>query len=1139
MFNSRIASKIDDINSRLDVIVKQQNDFNLNLHDGNGGTSNRSERRMPTTSLVEPHVYGRYQDREEILKMVFESRETVPDNVSVIPIVGLDGIGKTTLAQLVYNDETVKEFFSLKAWVCVSEEFDVTTVTKTIFEAVTQTSGESKDLNTLQVTLQERLSKEKFLLILDDVWNEEYHSWDLLRRPFLVGLTRSKIIVTTRHITVANMVRSKSILPYVMNTLKARECLSLLAQHALGERDFDAHPNLKELGEKLADKCGGLPLATKALGGILRSKMSPSEWEDVLSSKLWDLPKEAKILPVLRLSYYHLPSHLKQLFAYCSIFPKDYEFDRYELVLLWMGEGFLHQPNGRKTIEEFGFECFKELESRSFFQCVSRSDSCFVMHDLINDLAQFVAGGMCRRLDDKCRMCILQCLRVLSLSGYSISELPSSICSLIHLRYLNLSGTAITSLPETLGNLYNLQSLSLRNCRIITKLPETLGDLVNLRHLDNANTDQLKEMPVGIGKLESLQTLPKIVVGEYGGLCLSELKNLTLLQGVVSIVELHNVASIQEAKEANLEQKTGLSEVQLIWSDSRGDSRDEILEFTVLEKLQPHRNLQTLKVDYFGGMKFPTWIGDPLFLKLDSISLTNCAKCTSLPPLGQLPKLKHLRIGGMPGVKRIGDEFFMFNYPLERPFPCLETLRFECMPEWEEWFCGTGYQKLEFQFPHLHQLTMYKCQKLERVSSLSLPLLHGLDLQECNKGILNSFNHMTSLTYLKVESVTGLSCLSREFMQYAQKLEALEICNCEEMIVLWGNGLSTQSLTCLKRLVIADCTSIVSLGNVDQPLPTNLEVLEIFRCASLNSLPVELNTGIPPMLRRLEIQGCNALNSLPNGLSNLERLELRDCSSLRAWSAENFPSTFKKIVIKNVEHLDSVSEESFEPNKVMSLEELHVSNWENVGTLLQCIHRFSLLAELYVSQCETLESFPEQGLPTPNLRILSIEYCPQLKSTPSQIHRISSLVSLEIRSCPKLETFPKGDLPSSLTSLRIWDSRKLKPLPEWQLDRLTSRFSLARFPSLKYLSKVLDTLTSLQHLSVMNCPKLQTLPCKGILDGLWHLEISNCKELKGRCMKDKGEYWQMIADIPCVEIDDSMFGAFALLALLQWWPEAT
>ncbi|KAI5681463.1 hypothetical protein M9H77_02691 [Catharanthus roseus] len=1226
--NAKMMAKIKDVTMRLEDINKQKNE--LKLREGlAGGISNRMERRDPTTSLVnESLVYGRDRDREEIVNMLL-SREEFRDDVCFIPIVGMGGIGKTTLAQLVYNDVNVKNCFDLQAWVCVSEEFDVLSITKILYESVMQKNGDSKDLNLLQVDLQEKLSKSKFLLILDDVWNENYEKWDLLSRPFQVGLPGSKVIVTTRHRRVALMV--SPVPAYHVRQLTNDDCLSLLAQHALGRRNFDEYPNLKAIGEGLAIKCGGLPLAAKALGGILRCKVPPDEWKEVLYSKIWDLPNQSNILPVLRLSYHHLPSHLKQLFAYCSIFPKDYEFDKYELVLLWMGEGFLHQPQGKKRMEDLGFEYFNELESRSFFQRLSGSESRFVMHDLINDLAHFVAGGTCHRLDEKVDIYEwqkisentrhasflrheyevfkkfqalykvrglrsflpmpvqnahvwppfylsnrildtllpdLRSLRVLSLSGYSVSELPSSICSLIHLRYLNLSGTSIISLPESLSNLYNLQTLSLRNCRFICKLPETMGDLVNLRHLDNTNTDHLKTMPVGIGKLTNLQTLPKIAVGNGCGLGVRELQNLVNLRGTLSIIELQNVEDVQEAKEANLKHKN-IEELQLIWSNSPDGSCDEDLEQDVLDMLEPHTNLEKLKIDFFGGSKFSNWLGNPSFDKLENISLTNCSNCTSLPHLGQLPVLKHLRIGGMPKVKCIGIEFFMDSYSLEHSFPSLETLRFECMPEWEEWSSNRTNEESDMQFPRLYQLTIFKCPKLAKVLRVKLPLLRELDLQECSKVVIDSFMNLTSATYLKLESVMGLSCLPREFVQFAAILEVLEICNCDEVLSLWDNGFSLQALISLRRLVIADCSQLVSIAAEDQKLPPNLEVLELFRCANLRSLPSELSnlgslrelmikhlpklgafpeTGLPTTLRRLEIQGCSSLKSLPNGMSALERLEIKDCSSLRAWPTGNFPTTLKKFAIKNCEHLEPVSEAILLQNNRMYLEELNISDWENFINLLQHMNRFSRLVELYISNCYSLESFPEQGLPTPpTLRIFSIENCSNLKSL--HLQRISSLVSLEVHSCHKLESFPSGELPSGLTKLRISDSRKLRPLQEWRLQKLKSleeisiyggfpklesfeddehlfpstvtKFSIARFPKLKSLYKGLNCLTSLQHLSVMNCPKLLVLPRDDLLDRLWNLEISGCPHVKQRCRRDRGEYWQKIASIPCVEIDGS------------------
>ena len=154
-------------------------------------------------------------------------------------------------------------------------------------------------------------------------------------------------------------------------------------------------------------------MAAKTLGGALYSESRVEEWENVLNSETWDLAND-EILPALRLSYSFLPSHLKQCFAYCSIFPKDYEFEKENLILLWMAQGFLDQSASNRTMEKVGDGYFHDLASRSFFQKSSSHKSHFVMHDLINDLAQFVSGKLCVQLKDRKMNAIPKKLRHLS-----------------------------------------------------------------------------------------------------------------------------------------------------------------------------------------------------------------------------------------------------------------------------------------------------------------------------------------------------------------------------------------------------------------------------------------------------------------------------------------------------------------------------------------------------------------------------------------------------------------------------------------------------------------------------------------------------------------------------------------------------
>ncbi|WCJ30239.1 NB-ARC domain-containing disease resistance protein [Euphorbia peplus] len=724
MFKVRMGSKMKRISTRLKEISDEKND--LELRENLECRSSKVRSKLQSTCLVdEARVFGREMDKESVLELCMRDYDR---KIGVIAIIGMAGVGKTTLAQLVYNDHTVEDCFDLKVWACVSDDFDVLSLTKSILESVTQRKvNVSTNLNLLQGRLQDMLTDKKFLIILDDVWNENYHSWDVLCSPFTSGAPGSRIVVTTRNRGVSSI--SGSVATYYLKELSYESCLPLFTQLALGSSNFDSHPDLKAIGEGIVKKCKGLPLVAKTLGSLLHTKVNQDDWEDVFHSRIWDLPEEhTGIIPALRLSYHYLPSHLKQCFAYCSIFPKGYEFGKEELVLLWMAEGFLQQLKGTKKMENLGAKCFDDLLSRSFFQQSTIVNSRFVMHDLINDLAQYVAGEFCFRLEDgletmqrarhvsysryrsdifkrfkvlhkaqsvrtflplpvhmtgsshgfymrKNLLCQLlsklRRLRVLSLNGYCISELPNAINKLKHLWYLDLSNTLIRTLPESVNALCSLQTLILYNCGALSKLPAGIVKLINLHHLDITNTDQLQELPSGIGKLINLRTLSKFMVRESSGLRMTELNDMLHLQGKLAITGLHNVEDIIDACEANLQSKHDLQELNMEWSNKveLQSGRDHRREMNVLEMLQPHKNLRVLKIEFYGGIEFPSWIGHPLFSKLVRLTLKSCRTCSFLPSLGKLPSLEDLLIEDMQNVTSVGLEFYAEDSPpsLSRP----------------------------------------------------------------------------------------------------------------------------------------------------------------------------------------------------------------------------------------------------------------------------------------------------------------------------------------------------------------------------------------------------------------------------------------------------------------------------------------
>jgi len=329
-FESKIIELIDDLESLLDQKLVQ--DFQISSGVGSGLANNVSGKRNESSSLVTQEViYGRDDDKEMILNWLISDNEN-HNQLSIHSIVGMGGMGKTTLAQHVYNHPTIDAKFTIKAWICVSDELDVFKLTRAILEAIHKSTDDSRNLEMVQGRLKKSLTGRKFLLVLDDVWNEDREQWKSLQTPLKYGVKGSKILVTTRSNKVACTMESNNI--HQLKQLQEDHSWQVFAKHAVQDGNSKLNSELKEIGMEIAEKCQGLPLALETVGSLLQSKSSVAEWEGILRSNIWDLPIEnSKIIPALLLSYHHLPSHLKRCFAYCALFPKDHGFDKESLIL--------------------------------------------------------------------------------------------------------------------------------------------------------------------------------------------------------------------------------------------------------------------------------------------------------------------------------------------------------------------------------------------------------------------------------------------------------------------------------------------------------------------------------------------------------------------------------------------------------------------------------------------------------------------------------------------------------------------------------------------------------------------------------------------------------------------------------------
>ncbi|XP_060667522.1 putative disease resistance RPP13-like protein 1 isoform X2 [Ziziphus jujuba] len=806
----------------------------------------------PPQNLMEYDVYGRDYEKETILKLLLSN----DNNVSVIPILGMAGVGKTTLAHLLYEDLKVNRHFDLKAWVCVSDEFDLLRLTKCMFESVTSIACDVRDVSFLQFKLKESLMGKKFLFVQDDVWDKNYVHWNFFKSCFESGANGSKIILTTQNEVIATMIGN--VPTFDLKTISPEDGFKLLLKHAFDEVESGFFPDLNVIGEKIVKKSNGIPLAVKTLAGLLRFHSQQETWDNILNSNVWELSKEeSSILPALWLSYHYLPPHLKQCFAYCSVFPRGYEVDKKLLILMWMAQDLL-QPRMDKRMEEVGEIYLNHLLSRSLLQQSRVSQSAVTMHNLVYNFAKSISKEFCFKLDDHISLALvskmqvrnfsfqklkalskakvlhafpgaqwrrvntglplhrlvyhgllprLPHLRSLSLTSCPILELPDSVCKLKYLRYLDLSSTLITQLPGTICRLSKLQTLLLSNCRNLTQLPTDITALHQLRHLDISNTC-LTEMPLQMSRMRNLQSLSNFVVGKYGGSGIQELKELQHLHGTLCISGLQNVSNIGNAMEANLKDKKYLNELGLTWS---GRPDDSLRVREVLDSVQPHTNLKKLIVKFYGGTKFPNWVGDSSYCNMVSVHLINCKNCCILPPLGELPSLRYLEIIGFDSVMRIGPEFYYNSSSTSKPFRSLETLRMRSMSEWQEWFLISGNE--DGGFPYLEELYLEDCPQLCGGLPYCLPSLRLLHISGCQQiATLLPQDVQMGTAYPSLQTMEIYYCRKLETLpegEWPSNLQSLTISYCRNLRAPKGNGF--RHLRSLQNLRIACCHEFMCL----------------------------------------------------------------------------------------------------------------------------------------------------------------------------------------------------------------------------------------------------------------------------------------------------------------------------------------
>ncbi|CAN6295260.1 unnamed protein product [Urochloa humidicola] len=699
----KLDEKIAEINERLDEISKGRKRYRLQNGDGRRTAAQPMQRArfLEAAAYRDERPIGRNKEKEEIVGALISDSAGV--DLPVVTIWGTAGIGKTALARLVHDDPQVQEYFTDRIWVWLPDRCHVMVATKMIIEAVTGKKCELLSLDILQQRLRNYLRKKRFFLVIDNLWAEGFQFWEFLKPSLTAGEKGSKVLITTQHERVTRM--NPTTLNFHLEGMEDEECWQILRVYAFSGWSSRGQHDLEFIGRKIATNCQGSPLAAKSLGVLLSDTHGDREqWESILSEmQILEADKNTNnILPSLQISYQHLPYHLKQCFAFCSILPQGVEFEKDELVRLWIADGLV-KSSGRRRVEMEAGRCFDELLWRSFFetsdtfpirkfrvpslmlelaQLVSKHESLTLSpdnshdadrpewiryatilcpkdnHPLAFDKIYHYENSRLLKLVPTMKLpsnqvptalfTKLTCLRALDLSYTELDLLPDSIRCCIHLRYLNLRNTLIKTLPETVCDLFNLQTLDLRDCFWLMGLPRGLSRLVNMRHLclhlDWDRFIAFRSMPIGIDKLQSLQTLSRFVaISKDGGKCnISELKNLKI-RGELCILNLE-AATGSGAREANLSGKEYLHKLMLKWSDNTCKDEQQLdieNSETVLEALCAHSGLKHLRIDSYPGRKLPSWVEN--LSSLDSLEILSCPRLTQFS-VEMLRSLRNFRI---------------------------------------------------------------------------------------------------------------------------------------------------------------------------------------------------------------------------------------------------------------------------------------------------------------------------------------------------------------------------------------------------------------------------------------------------------------------------------------------------------------
>ncbi|XP_047046598.1 disease resistance protein RPV1-like isoform X1 [Lolium rigidum] len=628
-------------------------------------------------------IFGRDRDLGNLMDMIMQKSV---NEISIISIVGPVGLGKTSLAQLVFNDSQTKAF-RFRIWVHVSMgNVSLEKIGRDIVSQTTERIEGNMQLQSIKNAVQTILNKYSCLIVLDSLWGKD-EEVNGLKQMLLTGRqTESKIIVTTHSDKVANLMSTSQ--PYNLSALSEDDCLKIFSQRAMtGHGD----PLFREYGDEIVRRCDGTPLVANFLGSVVNAQRQRREiWQAAKDKEMWkieeDYPEDkiSPLFPSFKIVYYNMPHELRLCFVYCSIFPKGSPIDKKKLIQQWIALDMIESRHGTLPLDVTAEKYIDELKAIYFLQTVeghqvtaeivNTSEEMLCMHNLAHDLARSVAGEDILVILDaenerNNRYCDYRYAQVSASSLQSIDSKawPTKARSLI----FKTSGTDMEHVGEVLSVNKYLRVLDLGECSV-NEIPGPVFQLKQLRYLD-ASTLSITTLPPQIISFNKLQTLDlsETELIELPSF-LSNLKGLNYLNlhGCLKLQELNSLDLLHDLHYLNL---SCCPEVRTFPDSIENLTKLRFLNLSQCSKLPtlPNRLLQSfaslcslvdLNLSGFEFQMLPGFLGN--ICSLQYLNLSKCSKLEELPQsFGQLAYLKALNLSSCPDLKILGS------------FECLTSLQ--------------------------------------------------------------------------------------------------------------------------------------------------------------------------------------------------------------------------------------------------------------------------------------------------------------------------------------------------------------------------------------------------------------------------------------------------------------------------------